>query len=85
MIAKQLFLRDKPLAGYWVAIARADDFARVCTYARAELMEGRPTQEQLTGAEMILDVLTRLADNEEPDVPFPSPGLHHNIDSKRRE
>lgn len=80
--SKDLFLKDKALAKYWVSIARDDRFARIVTFARGAVMEALPRQEQLQGAEMVIDVLLHIADNPEDAPPFPSPGLIHNIDSK---
>lgn len=81
MNAKEIFLKDE-LAKWWVSIARDDRFGRVLTFARAETMEMRPTQEQLTGAEMMLSTLMTLSDNQEASMPFPSPKLVHKMPVK---
>lgn len=83
MNAKDIFLKDE-LAKWWVSIARDDRFGRVLTFARAETMEMRPTQEQLTGAEMMLSTLMTLSDNEDTLQKFPSPGLVHKMPDKKK-
>lgn len=81
MNAKTLFLRQTELAAYWVGIARSESFQHVLLYARSEFIHGKPSAEEMAGAEKMLETLSTLADNEEGPVDFPSPGLHHFLDS----
>jgi hypothetical protein len=80
MNAKLNFLRNKELCKYWVSIARDQRFADLITHCRAAMIESRPTQEMIEGAESFIDILETICDNEGSDMPFPSPGLHHDVD-----
>ncbi len=84
--AKTLFLRKEPgkqsLAEWWVTVCHDDRYQLVCMYARAEMMELRPTQPQMEGAEMMLATMLTLPDNEEVFTPMPGPGLIHEMPGK---
>lgn len=79
---RELFQREKELALWWGQIARDDRFAKVCTYARAEMMQAKPSQAASEGAEYILRLQTELAEADESQADFPSPGLHHEFFTK---
>jgi hypothetical protein len=79
--AKTNFLKNRELAKYWVSIARDQRFAEVITHARAILCESRPDKPGIEGAESFVSILETMVDGPENDVPFPSPGLHHNADT----
>lgn len=87
MNAKTLFLRKEPgkqsLAEWWASICHDERFEVVMVYARAVTMEMRPTQPQIEGAELMLATLLTLPDNEEGYSAFPSPGLVHDLPSKK--
>ena len=84
--AKQLFLRKEPgkqsLAEWWVTVCHDERFELLCTFARAEIMELRPTQPQMEGAEMMLATLLTLPDMEPKFEAMPGPGLVHTLPTK---
>lgn len=80
-----LFHRKDPdgkqsLSQWWANIVHDDRFDRVVLFVRAELMERQIPQEQVKGAEMVLGILSTIADNPEEYNDFPSPGLHHHFE-----
>lgn len=82
--SKALFLRKSPdgtqsLASWWASIVHDDRFQLVMACARAETMESRPSQEQIIGAEIMLQTLQTLSDNEPDLSEYPSPGLQHSF------
>lgn len=85
--SKSLFQRKDPegkqsLAQWWASVVHDDRFSLVLTCARAEMMELRPEQSQIEGAELILATLLTLSDNEPEVTEFPSPGVHHHLPTK---
>lgn len=80
-MSKDLFLKDKTLAAAWRATAGSENFEKVLTYARSEIARKGPTQEEFRGCELMAHTLLTLADAEESDFVFPSPGLVHYTDS----
>jgi hypothetical protein len=85
MNAKELLLKNKKLVAWWVSVKNDDRFAQIVTYAKAIMMESSPSQEQMIGAGDMLTILETMTDNEDEQVPFPSPGLHHDIETKTTE
>jgi hypothetical protein len=85
--AKELFCRKEPgkqsLAEWWVSICHDARFQQVLVFARADAAQLLPTREQLDGAEKMIRTLLTLAEGEEPDVPWPSPGLQHEFYPKK--
>lgn len=86
--SKALFQRKDPdgkqsIAQWWASVVHDDRFAMVTTCARAEIMELRPTQPQVEGAELALATLLTLSDNEPTTADFPSPGLQHKMPEKQ--
>lgn len=82
--AKSLFLAKDPegkptLAHWWAGICRDPRFELVLVFARADMMEGRPTQASLEGAEKLISALLTLPDGEETFSEMPTPGLHHDF------
>lgn len=80
MNAKNLFLKEKDLAPYWVKIAHDSQFEHVLMFARAEFIETQPTQDEIRGAERFITLLQTLSENEPQFTELPSPGLHHLVD-----
>jgi len=84
--AKQLFLRKEPgkqsLAEWWVTVTHDERFDLVMVYAKAHAFEIRLTPDQFKGAELILEALQTLSDNEETTSEFPSPHLIHEMPVK---
>ena len=78
--SKEIFLKDKELAKWWVGVTRDSRFTAVLTYGRAEIMEARPTQEQMVGAELLIHTLTNLPETDAAEFDFPNPGLHHQAE-----
>lgn len=88
--AKQLFQRKDPdgqqsLASWWTSVVNDDRFNMVLTCTRAELMEFKPKQDELAGAEMAIATLMTLAYNEESSREFPSPGLQHDFNPPKSQ
>lgn len=86
--SKALFQRKDPdgkqsIAQWWASVVHDDRFAMVVTCARAEIMEMRPTQPQIEGAEEVLATLLTLSDNEPDTTDFPSPNLIHKMPEKQ--
>ena len=85
--AKRLFLRKEPgkqsLAEWLVSVIHDDRFEMVMTFARAEILELRPTQPQMEGAELMLATLLTLPDSEETLAELPGPGLQHDMPEKQ--
>lgn len=82
--AKSLFLAKDPegkptLAHWWTGICRDPRFEMVLIFARADMMEGKPTQASLEGAEKLITTLLTLTDNEDGIPEMPTPGLHHDF------
>lgn len=83
--AKELFLRPSPdatkatTAQWWAMVCHDPRFAEVMTIARADMMENRPTQAQMEGAEIVLSTLKTLCDADDTGMEMPSPGLHHSF------
>lgn len=81
--SKDIFLKDKELVKWWVSVTHNDRFEAILTFARAEIMENRPTQDQMIGSELLIHTLSTLAETEAASFDFPNPGLHHMADSNR--
>lgn len=86
--SKALFQRKDPdgkqsIAQWWASVVHDDRFAMVLTCARAEIMEIQPPQAQIAGAELILETLVTLSDNEPDVTEYPSPGLQHRLPEKQ--
>ncbi len=83
---KELFQRKTEgkalLAGWWATVVNDPNFAMVLACARAEVMEARPPQAHIEGAELMLGTLKTLSDNEPGEFAYPSPGLHHHMPVK---
>lgn len=81
--ARALFCRKEPgkqsLAEWWVTICHDPRFEQVLVFARADAAQLLPTREQMDGAEKMLRTLLTLAEGEEPDVDWPTPGLQHDF------
>lgn len=78
--SKEIFLRNRELAKWWASITHDNRFTEVATFARAEIMEQRPTQDQMVGAELLIHTLSTLPEGEANPFEFPTPGLHHQSD-----
>lgn len=88
--SKALFIRPDPdgnqsLSQWWASVVNDDRFAMVLTFARASLMENRPSAETIQGAEIMALTLQTLSENETSSTTFPSPGLHHRMPEKGGE
>jgi len=84
MTSKELFLKNKPLREQWAAVAHADWFAEVCTYARAVLMDTNAlSTEFLHGAIKFEDTLRELADEDSKAQEWAKPGLVHTLDNPK--
>lgn len=81
MATKELFLKDRKLASDWRGIAGGNTFETVLTYARAMIVEGAPSRDELRGVELLAHTLTTMAEPNEVPFNFPSPGLHHDVDA----
>lgn len=82
--AKILFLKRDPktgesLAQWWSSVIDDPRFDLVLTFARAELMELQPSQENMRGAEIAFVTLHSMCQPEPTANEFPSPGLHHDF------
>ena len=80
MPTKELFLKDKKLAAQWRTIVNDGLLETVLLYARGEIVERKPTQEELVGAELMAHTLKQLAEVDPEPFEFPNPGLHHDLD-----
>jgi hypothetical protein len=78
--AKEQFLRDKQLASDWNIIATGDAWSKVQIFARSSFMETAPSREEMIGANRMLTLLSDLGQNAYDSLPFPNPGLHHNLE-----
>ena len=85
MNAKSLLLKNKKLVAWWVSVKNDDRFAQVVTHAKAIIIENEPSSEHTGGALHLLNILETMTDNEDEQVPFPSPGLHHDVETKTTE
>lgn len=75
---KQLFLADKPLTEWWVAMSHHPNFERVSALVDSHLFHAGLTAEQMKGAEMALGLLATFSDSEDaPTNIIPAPGLIH--------
>lgn len=86
--AKTLFLKPDPKGGeslalWWTRISHDDRFLEVLTYARADMMEGKPKQEEMVGAENLAQTLLTLSDNPDLGTEIPTPGIVHRIEPKK--
>jgi hypothetical protein len=79
-MTKELFLKDKKLAAQWRSIVNDGLLDLVLLYARGEIVERAPSQEELRGAELMAHTLHELAEVEPTEFEFPNPGLHHDLD-----
>ena len=81
--AKDLFLKKKPgeqsISQWWASVIHDEKFEMVRTCARAELFEQGLSNEQMTGAQFMLNTLESLPEGEAQPTRFPSPGLHHRM------
>lgn len=80
MTAKELFLKDKELAAWWVSVCHDDRFERVLLYVRSALMDTQPERTEIKGAETVLAFLATISDNDPDILGLANPGLHHMID-----
>ncbi len=81
MNAKSNFLKRRELTKWWVAVSHDDRFAEVITHARAMMLETVPERVAVAGAEEFIKILENMTEGPENNVPFPSPGIIHNIDT----
>lgn len=79
---KELFLKDTKLASAWAGIAHSDTFERTLGAVRGEFMRGRPSREQIIGAEAIIHIFETITDAEPTSFEFPSTGLYHDLEPK---
>lgn len=79
---KELFLRDKDLASKWAGICHSDTWEKTLSYVRSELMTGRPSREQIIGAESVIRIFETITDAEPTSFEFPSTGLYHDLEPK---
>src|SRR4051812_43030351 len=81
-LAKTLFSKDRELSSNWNAVAKADWFGKVLTFARAELMEGTTLKPgEMEGAKRFENILLDLANLDAEHAHLPTSGLHHDYDS----
>lgn len=84
MTAKEVFLRDKELAGRWSGFINGPDAPRVFAIADAMIInDGEFTQEMIRGARRYRAILETLCDEEEDALPLPKSGLVHDFDPKQ--
>ena len=82
---RELFQRNKDLAAWWNAIAHDDRFQQVLMHVRSEFLEMNLDGAQLRGAKILEAVLRSIGDNDDSMMPFPSPGLEHDLDNPRQD
>lgn len=81
MDAKALFLRDKDLAKWWVAVAHDSRFEQACAYALVDFLSGPRTADEVQGAKDFINSLGTITDNTVDVLDVVSPGLIHNMES----
>lgn len=86
MTPKILFQKDKELSEWWAAVAHHDNFGKVLTYARAQMLERmKITADELSGSRVLENTLRTLADAESKPFGLPKSGIRHMTDADKSE
>jgi hypothetical protein len=84
MQAKEQFLSNKQLTGWWSGISQDARFDSVLLHASAVALEAVPSEAERTGVLKLKEILLTLADADAAPVKFTSPGLLHDLEKPRR-
>jgi len=77
MIGRDLLIKNKELAKWWVQITHDERFDQVIALVLAELAESCNSWERLRGGNESLNLLKRITDNQDCGKVYPSAKLDH--------
>lgn len=81
---KALFQGKKDLQNWWLTVTTDPRFDEVLLHVRSMILEYGATTESLTGARYYENALVTICQAEEIGDEFPTPGLQHVFDAKRK-
>jgi hypothetical protein len=82
--AKEVFMRDKELAGVWSGFTHGPHAPRVFAFADAIMMNSGVDIAEMRGAIRYKSILQSLADVDDSVAAIPTSGLRHDLDPKSR-